>query len=73
VESALGLLTLLAGLLTAVWPQWIEALFDADPDNGSGSLEWGIVAGLWLATIVLGLMARVEWRRAFVTRRTSSA
>jgi hypothetical protein len=67
IETVLGLMTLLVGLLTAVWPQWIEALIDADPDGGSGSLEWGIVAAFFAATVTLGLMARAEWRRALLT------
>jgi polyferredoxin len=67
IETVLGIMTLLASLLTAVWPQWIEALFGANPDGGSGSLEWSIVVVSFAATVTLGLMARAEWCRALVT------
>ncbi len=39
--------------LTWVHPAWIELVFRVDPDHGSGTLEWAIVA---LAAIV-GLAA----------------
>ena len=67
IETTLGLLTLLGGVLTAIWPQWIEATFGLDPDGGSGSLEWGIVAVFFAATVILSLMARSTWHRACIT------
>jgi hypothetical protein len=64
VEAALALLT--AGLfaLTLISREWIELLFGVEPDGGDGSLEWAIVVVLLVATVVLGWLARVEWRRA---------
>ena len=43
--------------------EWIETIFNVDPDQGSGSLELLIVGGLLVATIVL-CPAGYEWRRA---------
>jgi hypothetical protein len=63
-ESALGVISAAALVLTAAWPDWIEGVFGVDPDGGSGSLEWAIVVVLVVCAVVLPLMARREWRRA---------
>ena len=49
---------------TLIWRDWIEVLFRVDPDAGSGSLEWALVAALAVATTAFALAARVEWARA---------
>jgi hypothetical protein len=56
-------LTGLLGLVTAVWPDWIEIVFGVEPDQGSGALEWGIVGALFAVSAVCGLLARAERRR----------
>jgi hypothetical protein len=64
---------LLAGLsastlfITLIWKDWIELIFNVDPDQGSGSLEWAIVGALGAVTISTGLLARAEWRRPRLT------
>ncbi|HKV83900.1 MAG TPA: hypothetical protein VJN88_05050 [Ktedonobacterales bacterium] len=63
-ESALGVVTAVMFLVTLVRRDWIEAAFGLDPDKGSGSLEWAIVAVLLVATVTLFALARYEWRRA---------
>jgi hypothetical protein len=50
-------------VLTLITRDWIEELFDVDPDGGSGSLEWLLVAGLLVATVTFGLLARAERMR----------
>jgi len=50
-------------VLTAIWPDWIELLFGADPDGGDGSTEWGIVAALAVVAILFAALARFEHRR----------
>ena len=60
-----------AGLLavvTIVSRDWIEELFGVDPDGGDGSLEGLIVAAFALVTVVLAVLARVEWRRTQLSR-----
>lgn len=63
VELAMGLTSLALFVLTSLWPQWIELVFGADPDGGSGEAEWGLVAVFAAATVVLLWTARAEWRR----------
>jgi hypothetical protein len=64
VEVVVGTLTALLMMLTLITREWIEAIFGVDPDGGSGSLEWAIVAALALAAIGSSMLARSEWRRA---------
>jgi hypothetical protein len=69
VETGLAAITAVMCLVALVWPAWIEAVFGVDPDRGSGELEWAIVAGLAVASVTLGVLARVEWvRRATAGR-----
>jgi len=63
-EAIVGVITAVMFLVTLVQRDWIEALFGIDPDNGSGALEWLIVGGLLLVTVVLFSLATYEWRRA---------
>jgi hypothetical protein len=50
-------------LVTLVWRDWIETLFGVDPDQHNGSLEWFIVGGLLVLTVVLFSVARTELRK----------
>jgi hypothetical protein len=50
-------------LFTIAWPQWIEGVFGIDPDQHNGSLEWAIVAALFVAAATFGYLARRTWRR----------
>ena len=63
LRAVLGLVTLLAAAVTLVWPDWIESVFHADPDHGSGSLEAAIVVALGLVSIALLASAWTGWRR----------
>jgi hypothetical protein len=64
VESAMASLTAGLAIVTVFWHEWIEILFNVDPDGGDGSLEWLIVLGLAVTTIILAWRARMDWRRA---------
>jgi tetrahydromethanopterin S-methyltransferase subunit E len=63
-EAILGIITGVMFVVTLFNRQWIETIFNVDPDQGSGSLELLIVGGLLVATIVLVALAGYEWRRA---------
>jgi hypothetical protein len=62
----LGLAAISAALLlaTILWRDWIEIVFRVDPDHGSGSLEWMIVAVTALSAVTFVALARIEWRKA---------
>ena len=63
-ETVLGMMTTVLFMITLVKRDWIEGLFGIDPDSHNGSLEWLIVGGLVVVTVVLFSLARYEWRRA---------
>ena len=64
LESVLGSITGCLAVVTLFWHDWIEAVFGVDPDQGNGSVEWLVVAGLLIITVALVVGARLEWRRA---------
>jgi len=51
-------------LLTLVRPDWIEAVFEVEPDGGSGELEWVVVAVLLASTLAFAWLGWRERRRA---------
>jgi hypothetical protein len=63
IEAALAGVAGFLTILTLFTRQWIEAAFNVDPDGGDGSLEWLIVVALAVVTVVLAVLARLEWRR----------
>jgi hypothetical protein len=52
----------LLAIVTVFWRDWIE-LSGWDPDNHNGSVEWLLVAGLAVLSVVAGVLARSEWHR----------
>jgi hypothetical protein len=69
IESALAAAFAVLAVLTAVAPQWIEAVTGLDPDGGSGAVEWLVVACFGLAAAVCGALAR----RSLLVRRSGGA
>ena len=67
VEAAVGLGSALLCLVTLVWHDWIEIVFALDPDQGSGALEWLIVAVTLAIAVTAIALARQEWRRPVAT------
>ncbi len=63
LEAGLAAVSAVLLLATLLWRDWIEIVLRVDPDHGSGSLEWSIVAVTALAAITFSILARVEWRR----------
>ena len=60
LESVLGSITGCLAVVTLFWHDWIEAVFGVEPDQGNGSAEWLVVAGLLIITVVLVVGARLE-------------
>ena len=63
IELVIAGAATLLGLLTLVWPDWIEGVFGVDPDSHSGDLEWLVVVALLGVAAVMTGAARFEWRR----------
>ncbi len=68
LESIVGSITGIMAVVTFFWHDWIETVFGVDPDKGSGSAEWLVVVILLLVTVMLAVVARLEWRRAQMTK-----
>ena len=62
IEVALAIVFALLALATLINPQWIESLFELDPDRGSGDAEWGITLAFGAASVLASLLAGLEWR-----------
>jgi hypothetical protein len=63
LEAGMGAVTGVFFVVTLLWRDWIEVIFNVDPDRGNGLLEWSIAGGFLVATIILCFLARYEWRR----------
>jgi hypothetical protein len=63
VEVALAALSTFLFVIAVMWKDWIEIVFQVDPDRGSGALEWAIVAVFAIAALTCAALARVEWKR----------
>lgn len=62
VEVALAVIFAGLAVVTAIWPTWIESLFEASPDAGSGALEWAIVGIFGLLAVAATVLARRDVR-----------
>ena len=69
LEMVLGGFSALVFAATLVWPNWIERLFEVEPDGGGGSAEWGWAIAFAVAALLLFADAGRTWWRA--TRRQS--
>jgi hypothetical protein len=71
LEAGLAVQSGSLAIVTLFWRDWIEALTGFDPDHHNGSLEWAIVAGMAVISMVVALVARAEWRRPRAATATS--
>jgi len=63
LEMGLAIITGILFIISLVQRDWIEIVFNVDPDNRNGSLEWLIVGIFLVVTLTLFTLARYEWRR----------
>ena len=61
IEVVLAIVFAALAVATIIDPHWIEQLFKADPDNGSGDAEWGITLAFGVASVVASLLAGLDW------------
>ena len=61
-ELVLAVLAGVTGVVTVIYPTWFEALFEASPDEGSGTLERAIAIALIIASVVLSFLAGRSFR-----------
>ena len=62
LEILLSFLSSGALLLSMVQSKWIEAVFHADPDGGSGSFEALVTGGLIALSVCGWSLVFVHWR-----------
>ena len=55
-------------VLTALWPTWIESITGLEPDAGSGSFEWAMVAVLAAVALGAAAFARHDYRNLRAAR-----
>lgn len=65
VEIAVSAVAAVLLVLTLITREWIEVLTGVDPDGGSGTLEWALVAGFGVVAVG-GIVAAVMERRRVV-------
>jgi len=68
-ELSAAVVSALALLATLVWREWIELAFRVDPDGGSGTLEWLIVATAGVLAVGFASLVPLEWRRSAPAQR----
>lgn len=56
-------ISLLLAVVTLIWHDWIELLFQVEPDGGTGAGEVATVAILGAVSLALSLAATAQWRR----------
>ena len=62
IEAVLATVSGVLGVLTLFWHDWLEVT-GWDPDRHNGSAEWMIALALLLVAVVLGALARRDYRR----------
>ena len=64
LETGMAIVSSILFIITLVQRDWIEIIFNVDPDNRSGTLEWLIIGSALVVIITLFTLANYEWRKA---------
>lgn len=73
IEELIGASCAILAAVTIIWRDWIEIIFNWDPDHKNGVAEISIICGLALAGGALILVARWQNRRWHSLRTASDA
>jgi hypothetical protein len=63
-QVAAAVANALLAAVTLLWPDWLELVFNVDPDHGNGSFEWLVVGVTAALSIVMCVRAARTWERA---------
>ena len=63
IETLIASAASALGVLTLLWPAWIEAMTGLDPDRGDGSVEWLLVGALFALSAATAVAACWELRQ----------
>jgi hypothetical protein len=63
MNTALAVFNAAIFVATVFWPDWIELVFGAEPDEGNGQFEWTIMAVTGFLSIALIIIVTIDWRR----------
>ena len=63
VEGVIAVIAAIVAIVTLIQPQWIERITGLDPDQGSGTAEWLVVAVLALIAVLFAVLAAVTGSR----------
>jgi hypothetical protein len=63
LDTALAVIFTANYVATLFWPDWIELVFGADPDQGNGQFEWATVAVSGVLAFASIIVARIRWSR----------
>jgi hypothetical protein len=67
IQAVLSAITLMMAAVTLIWPDWIELMFGADPDAGSGAAEWAGVGAFLCVSVALAASGWRGWQRSAKT------
>jgi hypothetical protein len=62
VPFAFSVVAVIATVITAIDPHWIETVFDASPDRGSGESEEWLTAVAAACAVISIAVTRWRWR-----------
>lgn len=65
-EATLSAITGVLAVVTMFWRNWIEAIFGLDLDNGTGWVEWLLIATLASLSATLATKIAIKLRRVVI-------
>jgi hypothetical protein len=69
-EIVVGLAAIVFLAASIICPDWIEKMLGVSPDNGDGSIEWGVAFAAAAVSLVMSWLARRDWRAFMAAGRT---